>query len=36
MGPLPLPLSQVRREQVSRFREWLPGWFDRVRSSVSG
>jgi 4-hydroxy-tetrahydrodipicolinate synthase len=35
-GPLPLPLSQVRREQVSRFREWLPGWFDRVRSSVGG
>ena len=36
MGPYPLPLSPVRRERVARFREWLPGWMDRVRSSVSG
>ena len=34
LGPLPLPLSPLRREQVSRFREWLPGWLDRVKSSV--
>jgi 4-hydroxy-tetrahydrodipicolinate synthase len=36
MGPLPLPLSPVRREQVARYREWLPGWLDRVRASVKG
>lgn len=36
MGSLPLPLSPVRREQVTRFGDWLPGWMDRVRSSVEG
>jgi len=36
LGPLPLPLSPRRREQVSRFREWLPGWMDRVRAAISG
>lgn len=35
MGPYPLPLSQVRRDRVTSFREWLPGWTDRVRASVS-
>lgn len=35
MGPLPLPLSAARREQVNRFREWLPGWLDKVRVAVS-
>ena len=36
MGSLPLPLSPVRRDQIARYREWLPGWLDRVRSSVTG
>lgn len=35
MGPLPLPLSPIRREQIVRYREWLPGWLDRVRASVT-
>lgn len=35
MGPLPLPLSPVRREQIARYREWLPGWLERVRGSVT-
>jgi 4-hydroxy-tetrahydrodipicolinate synthase len=30
MGPLPLPLSASRREQVDRYREWLPAWMDKV------
>ena len=30
MGPLPLPLSASRREQVNRYREWLPGWMKKV------
>jgi 4-hydroxy-tetrahydrodipicolinate synthase len=34
MGPLPLPLSAARREQVNRFREWLPGWLDKVTLAV--
>ncbi len=34
MGPLPLPLSAARREQVTRFREWLPAWMERVRTVV--
>jgi len=36
MGSHPLPLSSVRRERVTRFREWVGGWMDRVRVSVSG
>src|SRR5262245_10669627 len=36
MGPYPLPLSPVRRERVARFREWLPGWMDRVKGSING
>ena len=36
MGPLPLPLSPARREQVAQFRTWLPGWMDRVDSEVRG
>jgi dihydrodipicolinate synthase/N-acetylneuraminate lyase len=35
MGPLPLPLSAGRRDQIARFRAWLPGWMDRVQSSIS-
>ncbi len=34
MGPFPLPLSPVRRARVASFREWLPGWLDRVRANV--
>jgi len=34
MGPLPLPLSAARREQVNRFREWLPAWLDKVTLAV--
>jgi len=30
MGPLPLPLSASRREQVNRYREWLAGWMKKV------
>jgi len=30
MGPLPLPLSASRREQVDRYREWLPAWMKKV------
>jgi 4-hydroxy-tetrahydrodipicolinate synthase len=30
MGPLPLPLSASRREQVNRYREWLPVWMEKV------
>jgi 4-hydroxy-tetrahydrodipicolinate synthase len=30
MGPLPLPLSASRREQVNRYREWLPAWMEKV------
>jgi 4-hydroxy-tetrahydrodipicolinate synthase len=36
MGPLPLPLSTARRQQVDRFREWLPRWIDRVSGAVAG
>ena len=36
MGAFPWPLSSHRREQVRRFREWLPGWLDRVHASVKG
>jgi 4-hydroxy-tetrahydrodipicolinate synthase len=36
MGSHPLPLSSARRECVARFREWLPGWLDRVKGSISG
>jgi 4-hydroxy-tetrahydrodipicolinate synthase len=30
MGALPLPLSASRREQVDRYREWLPAWMKKV------
>ncbi|HXK60523.1 MAG TPA: dihydrodipicolinate synthase family protein [Acidobacteriota bacterium] len=30
-GGLPLPLSPHRRQQINRFREWLPGWLQRNR-----
>ena len=36
MGSLPLPLSPVRREQIARYKQWLPGWLDRVQASVTG
>lgn len=36
MGSHPLPLSPVRRQRVTTFREWVAGWMDRVRASVSG
>jgi 4-hydroxy-tetrahydrodipicolinate synthase len=36
MGPPPLPLSPIRRVQVAAYREWLPGWLDRVQASVRG
>ena len=36
MGSLPLPLSPVRREQIARYKQWLPGWLDRVQASVRG
>jgi 4-hydroxy-tetrahydrodipicolinate synthase len=36
MGPLPLPLSASRREQVNRYREWLPGWMKQVSVAVAG
>jgi 4-hydroxy-tetrahydrodipicolinate synthase len=36
MGAFPWPLSPHRRDQVGRFREWLPGWLDRVQASVKG
>ena len=36
MGPHPLPLSPVRRQRVTSFREWVGGWMDRVRGAVSG
>ena len=35
MGPLPLPQSDMRRQQVTRFREWLPGWTDKVESLIT-
>jgi len=35
MGPLPLPLSASRREQVDRYREWLPGWMENVRLALA-
>ena len=28
-GPLPLPLTAVRRQQIARFRAWLPDWLVR-------
>lgn len=34
MGPLPLPLSPSRREQVQRYREWLPAWMKRVGAAT--
>ncbi len=34
MGPLPLPLSASRRAQVDRYREWLPGWMNKVSAAV--
>ncbi len=34
MGPLPLPLSATRREQVDRYRDWLPGWMKKIRVAV--
>ncbi|HTG99522.1 MAG TPA: dihydrodipicolinate synthase family protein [Vicinamibacterales bacterium] len=36
MGPLPLPLSVARRGQVTRYREWLPGWMNKVSAAVRG
>jgi len=33
MGPLPLPLSAPRREQVDRYRAWLPGWLNTVSAA---
>jgi 4-hydroxy-tetrahydrodipicolinate synthase len=35
MGPLPLPLSASRREQVDRYREWLPRWMEKVRVALA-
>jgi 4-hydroxy-tetrahydrodipicolinate synthase len=35
-GPLPLPLSASRRQQVTRYRDWLPGWMNKVRAAVQG
>jgi 4-hydroxy-tetrahydrodipicolinate synthase len=34
MGPLPLPLSDVRRQQIERYRAWLPGWLEKVRVAL--
>jgi 4-hydroxy-tetrahydrodipicolinate synthase len=31
MGPLPLPLSDVRRQDVTRFREWVPRWMAKAK-----
>jgi 4-hydroxy-tetrahydrodipicolinate synthase len=31
-GPLPLPLTAARRQQVARFRSWLPEWL--VRNAI--
>ena len=28
-GPLPLPLSAERRQQIARFNAWFPGWLER-------
>ena len=29
-GPLPLPLSARRREQIAQFRQWFAGWLPRT------
>jgi dihydrodipicolinate synthase/N-acetylneuraminate lyase len=31
-GPLPLPLSDVRRQQIRRFQEWFRAWLPQVVS----
>jgi 4-hydroxy-tetrahydrodipicolinate synthase len=36
MGPLPLPLSDARREDVTRFRQYLPAWMERVKRAIGG
>lgn len=36
MGQLPLPLSVARREQVNRYRAWLPAWMNKVSAAVRG
>jgi dihydrodipicolinate synthase/N-acetylneuraminate lyase len=28
-GPLPLPVTAARRQQIAAFTEWLPGWLAR-------
>jgi 4-hydroxy-tetrahydrodipicolinate synthase len=33
-GPLPLPLSEARREQIARYGAWLPGWMERSELSL--
>jgi 4-hydroxy-tetrahydrodipicolinate synthase len=33
-GPLPLPLSARRTEQVDGMLAWLPSWFERVGSAL--
>ena len=40
-GPLPLPLTATRRQQVTAFAEWFQGWLPRtglaaIASSPSG
>jgi len=34
-GPLPLPLSLPRKQQVTQFRDWLAGWLERHRDIFS-
>jgi 4-hydroxy-tetrahydrodipicolinate synthase len=34
-GPLPLPLSTHRREQIEQFRGWVRAWMERVATSVA-
>jgi 4-hydroxy-tetrahydrodipicolinate synthase len=29
-GAMPLPLSDARREQITQYSAWLPGWMERV------
>jgi len=29
-GPLPLPVTQKRRQQIEEFHGWFPGWLERI------